>query len=177
MSAPLILLDVDGVLNAVIGRSGAVPYGDAADWLRVDVNGYPIAANRTVLRRISDWHTSGRAEVRWLTTWEIGDLANTHLGPALGLPEFAVEGRAKEFPPAKFSDHGHWWKLGVAQRAAEREPDRVIVWIDDDHPAYSRAAGWIETTSGRVLHFAPETHVGLHPDDLDNIDGLLGGAS
>ena len=84
---PLVLLDVDGVLNALGPPDGSWDdwrYGSAAalgrDW--------PIRFSPTVVAAVRGWTET--ADVNWLTTW--GHEANTGLGDLLGLAELPVAG-------------------------------------------------------------------------------------
>jgi hypothetical protein len=179
MSAPLLLLDVDGVVNAIVGTAGHRPYGQTDAWIwtsHVAEDGveYPIMVSRVVLTFIREAHETGMAEVRWLTTWEGGD-AVLALARHLGLPEFAIEGRQAEFP-GKFSDFDHWWKLPVVERLVERDPGRPLVWVDDDIPFSRRAERFLlaaRRTGVPLLTIAPKTRVGLTLEHLEEITAFL----
>jgi hypothetical protein len=87
--SPLVLLDVDGVLNAVQawGRSDA--WDDWRTGLR-DAEGrsFPITWSPSVVAAVRSWQEL--AEVQWLTTW--GHDANASLRHLLELPELPVAG-------------------------------------------------------------------------------------
>jgi hypothetical protein len=128
---PLVLLDVDGVLNAVQawGRSDAWD-----DWrtgrATADGRSFPITWSPTVVEAVRSWQAL--AEVQWLTTW--GHDANTSLRHLLGLPELPVAGthddvdgpagapdaggaaHASVAPAAPDRLTGRWWKLDVVRR-------------------------------------------------------------
>src|ERR687884_525237 len=59
---PILLLDVDGVLNAA---RVDLPAG----WTRGTFNGYVLTWDPTVTARLRELHESGRVEIQWLTTW------------------------------------------------------------------------------------------------------------
>lgn len=87
---PLVLLDVDGVLNA-LGLPGP---GDDRQWrtgsARAMGRQWPIRYAPAVVDRIVGWVADGWAEVAWLTTW--GHDANDSLRRLLGMPELPVAG-------------------------------------------------------------------------------------
>lgn len=87
---PLVLLDVDGVLNA-LGLPGP---GDDRQWRSGSAQAlgrhWPIRYAPAVVDRIVGWVADGWAEVAWLTTW--GHDANDSLRLLLGMPELPVAG-------------------------------------------------------------------------------------
>ena len=157
---PLLLLDVDGVLNAL----GRPPRG----WpeyrtTRAVADGtvWPIAWAPAVVERLNGLAREGRAEVQWLTTWV--DDAPADLAPRLGLDDFAVAGRHED------ADGYAWWKEGVARAV----PDgRALVWLDDDLAVEGGARAWAQARP-RTLAIAPDPLVGLSPDDLEQVERFL----
>ena len=180
MKRPLWLLDVDGVLNALVDRLADTPYGSDRDWLRFHQRSrtdllYPIVANRRVLEFIREAHESGRAEVRWLTTWEVND-DYVALAESLGLPQFEIEARATDFTALGMLDYGMWWKLPAVERALDREPGRPVLWTDDEVGLRTPAMRWQRRqaeTRPNLAVVAPDLLVGLTPAHLAQIDGLL----
>jgi len=66
-----------------------------------------------------------------------------------------------------------WWKLVAAREVAEAEPDRRIVWIDDDLALQAAETGeWLAANS-HVLVVAPDLFVGLTHQQLDEIEAWL----
>jgi hypothetical protein len=179
---PLWLLDVDGVLNALVDRLADTPYGADSDWLRFHQCSrtgllYPIVANRRVLESVRSAHEGGRVEVRWLTTWEVND-DYVALAEALGLPQFEVEARPTEFTPLGMLDHGMWWKLPAVERALERALDRPVLWTDDEVGLRTPAMRWRRHQAEvrpDLMIIAPDLQVGLTPDHLVQIDDFLTG--
>lgn len=180
MARPLWLLDIDGVVNSLVDRITDTPYGKQTDWLRFHQRIYtgllfPIVANRAVVDYIRTVHESGRAEVRWLTTWEDNDEYRA-LAQALGLPEFAVEARQAEFTPLEMLDHGMWWKLPAVIRVLAREPDRPVLWTDDEIELRSSARRWCRAQVDDrtdLMVIAPDSESGLTPYQLTLIDKFL----
>jgi hypothetical protein len=135
---PLLLLDVDGVLNPFAASSCPEGYREHAFFPGEDP---PI--------RLCDDHgrwlaeLSRRFELVWATGWE--DEANTYLTPVLGLPLLPVI----RFPPVPFDP-------------AEKVPaidafvgDRPTAWVDDAHTP--EASAWARART------APTLLVGTNP--------------
>jgi hypothetical protein len=113
---PLILLDVDGVLNNYSWGSATV-YPDEK---KTVVNAFPIRYSPTIVSAFNNFSRDGLAEVRWLTAW--GGNARKLLAPALGIDDFLTV-RDDSWTPNKQI---------VAKTIADSCPDRPIVWIDDE---------------------------------------------
>ena len=113
---PLILLDVDGVINYL---DGEVRWKDSKT---VPVRHFEISYSPTVIAKLNDWTKSGAAEIRWLTTWNAN--AQQHLAPKLGLRNFAL---AREVYDDTFVG-----KATAAYDNIKDHPDRPLIWIDDE---------------------------------------------
>ena len=77
---PLLLIDVDGVLNPFAAKRCPAGY------VEEQIAGFPVrlrAADGPALLAYAD-----RFELAWATTWE--DQANTEIGPRIGLPPLPV---------------------------------------------------------------------------------------
>src|SRR3954467_10311157 len=74
---PILLLDVDGVLNAA---RLDLPDG----WQRGTFNGFVLSWDPTAPARLRELHESGRVEIQWLTTWTTN--ADRLLAEPMGLP-------------------------------------------------------------------------------------------
>jgi hypothetical protein len=183
---PLWLLDVDGVLNAVAKRPDR---GVWRDWRRGSASAdgvtWPIWFSPTVTGTVARLHESGVVEVRWLTTW--GAQANGELRTLFGLPELAVAGE----PPHVAGDHGadshgeavaleanggraSWWKLDAVRRIVGDEPERPVIWTDDDLGGERDAVTWVERNVPRRLLVSPRPDVGLTPRQLRAIRSYCG---
>jgi len=156
---PLLLLDVDGVLNGLVMK---LPAG----WETGMFNGYRICWDPSVVSRLRALHDEGRVEIQWLTTW--CEDADRLLAEPMGLPRGLVthsEHRTERLPG--------WWKLHHAREIAESDPDRRIVWIDDDHGPYDREAhGWVQAHPN-VLAVRPDFRTGLTHAELDAMEAWL----
>src|SRR3954471_16771665 len=124
---PILLLDVDGVLNAA---RLDLPEG----WRRGVFNGFVLSWDPTITARLRELHESGRVEIQWLTTWawNADQLLAEPMGLPRGLKTHAEEGAVSTGLLGACGGRSGWWKLDLAGKVAEAEPDRRIVWIDDD---------------------------------------------
>lgn len=169
MHPPLVLLDVDGVLNALDG-------GGVAGRERGVFRGYTLSWDPTVTRRLADWHASGRIELQWLTTWV--HHADELLAEPMGLPRgLRVHERADGEGPTGFTTSlagaPNWWKLVAAQAVVAEQPGRRTVWIDDDLAMQAEdTAAWLAGNPD-VLVVAPVLETGLTHAQLDDVEAWL----
>ncbi len=167
---PIVLLDVDGVLNAL---QPDLPDG----WRRGLVNGYIISWDPSVTARLRAWHDSGLVELHWLTTWT--EDADRLLAEPMGLPR-GLRTHSRDAAPTGYAAASRgsagWWKLAHAREVAEAEPGRRIVWIDDDLADATLGAGDWLLANQQVLVVAPDLLTGLTHAELDAIEGWIRGA-
>lgn len=167
-AVPILLLDVDGVLNAA---RLDLPAGWRQGWF----NGYLLSWDPTVTARLRELHDGGRVEIQWLTTWA-GD-ADRLLAEPMGLPRGLRTHARDGVAPAGFGGalggRSGWWKLAAARALAEEEPDRRIVWIDDDLAEQAAETGEWLAVRPHVLVVAPQLAVGLTHAHLDEIEAWL----
>lgn len=187
---PLLLLDVDGVLNAVTALPDPAVW---PDWRqgRATAAGrsWPISWSPSVVAAVLGWREL--ADVQWLTTW--GHDANGELRDLLGLPELPVAGTHADadFPPqagepdpvlqgslaavtpaAPDELTRRWWKFDLVRRIVRGAPDRPLVWVDDDLSGQADVRAWMERES-RCLLVAPSPRTGLSPQDLAEVEAFL----
>ena len=187
---PLVLLDVDGVLNAVRawGRSTAWD-----DWrtgsATADGRSFPITWSPTVVEAVRSWQDL--AEVQWLTTW--GHDANASLRRLLELPELPVAGTYDDVDGAAAGDPdaaaaanasvapaapdrltGRWWKFDVVRRVVRAGPERRIVWLDDDLAGQDDVRAWMRDSTTSLL-VAPDPRSGLTAAQLSAVEAFLRG--
>lgn len=155
-----LLLDVDGVLNAVTDSPGKF----WSDWQVDEVYGFNITWSPSVIAFVQTLHERG-VEIHWLTTW--GEKANEYLCDVLGLPNFPVAGESLDYIEAG------WWKLPLAQELYER--DLVpFVWIDDDLSYDIPTRQWLDTLPhGSSLAICPGTIEGIHPRHIEKITAFV----
>ena len=126
--APLILVDVDGVLNA--GRPGADGY--RRRW--VFPGGVPcrLSLNPVHGQMLSELAQAAQAELAWATYWR--RRANTWIAPRIGLPSI------RHVPIASRVRHARQWSLGTwkAAHVAAWIGQAPFVWFEDepDVPGY-----------------------------------------
>jgi hypothetical protein len=165
---PVLLLDVDGVLNAVRHE---LPEG----WRRGTYNGYVLSWDPVVVARLREWHESGRVELQWLTTWT--GMADRILAEPMGLPRGLRTHDREDVLPTGFGGRlgglSGWWKLAAARGVAEAEPDRRIVWIDDDLADQAPDTSEWLAAHGHVLVVAPDFRTGLTHAELDRVEAWL----
>ena len=165
---PVLLLDVDGVLNAV-------QMEPPAGWRRGTYNGFLLTWDPTITSRLRGLHDSGRVELQWLTTWTRD--ADTLLAEPMGLPRgLRTHDRDGVLPTGfggAFRGVSGWWKLAAARAVAEAEPGRRIVWIDDElaEPAEDTSE-WL-AANRHVLVVAPDLVSGLTHAELDRVEAWL----
>ncbi|SFP89302.1 hypothetical protein SAMN05660464_0020 [Geodermatophilus dictyosporus] len=166
---PILLLDVDGVLNA---PRRELPEG----WRRATFNGFLLSWDPTITARLRELHESGRVEIQWLTTWTTD--ADRLLAEPMGLPRgLTTHARADSAPTGflgVFGGASGWWKLDAAREVAESEPDRRIVWVDDDLAEQAADTGDWLAANPHVLVVAPDLYVGLTHEQLDRVEEWLG---
>ncbi|SDG35080.1 HAD domain-containing protein [Klenkia brasiliensis] len=169
MLPPLLLLDVDGVLNAL-------DRGDAPDRVRGTFAGYLLSWDPTVTQRLADWHAEGTVELQWLTTW--AGNADLLLAEPMGLPRgLRVHERADgEGPSGYTSSLGgapNWWKLGAARAVVAEDPTRRTVWIDDDLALRAEDTQAFLAENPQVYVVAPDLETGLTHGHLDAVEAWL----
>ena len=174
---PVMLLDVDGVLNAWGPYPGATTknrrlnalWGCKMDRGVAFCNGreWTLKWAAPLMRRLVDLHESGAVEIRWCSTWS-GQTED--LSRLLGLPDF----------PSAFDATGlHWTEVArLKRRTAARVQDvegRRLVWVDDHEvPHHWELAHAAMTLDGRSLLIRPKESLGLLPGDMDQIELFCG---
>src|SRR3954447_9533424 len=103
---PILLLDVDGVLNAAWVD---LPEG----WARGTFNGFVLTWDPTVTARLRELHDSGRVEIQWLTTWarHADELLAEPMGLPRGLKTHVEEGAVPRGFLGPLGGASAWWKL------------------------------------------------------------------
>lgn len=187
-SRPLVLLDVDGVLNAVPSSGASSAWSDWRTGHAVaQESSFRITWSPSVVAAVRGWREL--AEVQWLTTW--GHDANTSLRHLLELPELPVAGthddgapggtpvqeadaHADVAPAAPDALTGRWWKFDVVRRIVREQPGRRIVWVDDDLVGEGEIQRWVRDAVDCLL-VVPHPASGLTEDDLAAVDAYLRG--
>lgn len=172
LDPPVMLLDVDGVLNAHGPYPGATTknrrlnalWGCRMDRGIASMNGrdWVMKWAQPLMAELVSLHEDGAAEVRWASTW------NSHIDQLellFGLPKW----------PIAFETTGlHWTEVAKRKRRAandvrEREGRRLI-WVDDaEVPYHWELAHAAMTADGRSLLIRPREEIGLRPEDIEKI--------
>jgi hypothetical protein len=163
--SPVWLLDIDGVLNA--STKDAWP---ASDWVEQKVSNtcgrWRILIAQPVMDFIRQVHVTGRAEIRWHSTWQ--DDSNA-VARVFGLPELPVQDAPEVHHARGFLSRGDWWKAPAALRVVQ--DGRRLLWTDDDIAADLTPAD--RTALGNSLLISPDPSTGLDAVDLLTIDTWL----
>lgn len=162
-NSPLILIDFDGVFNAVAQMPWEAAWEDMEDSFFTEDDNYriPVTFSPSV---ISFFHRIKEdAEIIWLTTWR----SDTKFFPkAFGFPEFPWLDEL----PGPYTRN--WWKADVI---AEIPKERRILWIDDEIPLdeSSEEQREIWSRKGRMEFIKPKPSVGLTPEHLELITNFI----
>lgn len=116
VSKPLILLDVDGVLNA-FRRPGP-------GWRSHRRSGFHLWLNPAHGPALLKLAAELDCELVWATTWE--HTANSEIAPLVGLPELPV---IEVGGPRQLPDTNVMWKTPAV---ADYVSGRPFLWFDDD---------------------------------------------
>ncbi|WP_119730007.1 HAD domain-containing protein [Thermomonospora amylolytica] len=147
MAKPLVLLDVDGVLNPFGGPPGGFRE------VRVAPDGVHLTLwlNRAHGPRLVELAESTGSELAWASYW--CDRANEWVAPRIGLPELPY------VPIPPYPGHPDGVSLGAwkVRHVAEWVGDRPFVWFEDEPDAAERL----------LDHLAEGTHllVSVDPDE------------
>ncbi len=154
---PVLLLDIDGVLNVHPWRGG---WGGPLTRILPG----PVYYEPRLVERLRDFHTCGVAEVRWSTTWCGYEPQLVRLEQVLGL---RFERAFSDRPMSKT-----WAELKAEAAVAALAEGRRIVWVDDSevnagrrfYPVISEAE-----RERRALLIQPDSARGLQPEHLEQI--------
>lgn len=165
-----ILLDVDGVLNAV------TKYPDFdiwPDWDRAKCMGYTIRYSREMGARLGALAATPGVELVWLTTWE--HEANVWIGPLFDWPQHRVIDRRdlRQERGITVATAG-WWKYDEARELFEND-GIPFVWIDDDlgDSHDEGAADWVRSLNGQALGIRPHGERGITPRLMGEIEAFV----
>lgn len=166
---PIILLDIDGVINCLSTMACKDGTWETyyPDIKQSRVETMTITWSPTMVKRINKW--ADIAEIRWLTSW--GHRAVRAISPALGFKKFKV---------------ATFYKECTAKGLTQEELNRPIVWIDDflyglygfDSIEFAMKEFEKVHKGERLLidpaeHFKDKNIIGLIPNDLDRVDKFL----
>ncbi|GII78817.1 hypothetical protein Sru01_37990 [Sphaerisporangium rufum] len=115
---PLVLLDVDGVLNPARRRGLRSRRHECV----LDGRVYQVYLDRRHGRALAALARESGAELAWATTWE--EHANLWIGPRVGLPPLPVI-KVTDDPGSRAGEHFK------TRHVAEYVAGRPFVWFDD----------------------------------------------
>ncbi|MCG5220137.1 HAD domain-containing protein [Streptosporangium soli] len=151
---PLLLLDVDGVLNPLGGKMRNFVTRECV----VDGVPYRVHLSPAHGRKLLALAVETGAELVWATTWE--HAANEWIGPCIGLPALPVI----EMPALDRANQGEMFKTPHIAAYAGRRP---FVWFDD--LTWEADVEFLRLHPGvdefLLVHVDPRC--GLTDDDLD----------
>jgi HAD domain in Swiss Army Knife RNA repair proteins len=142
-AAPLLLIDVDGVIS-LFGFGETEP----PDGRFVVVDGIPHYISSGAGERLG--RLARAFECVWCTGWE--DRAEEHLPPLLGLPG----GWAHLTFPQEPETTAHWKLAAIETFAGDERP---VAWIDDAHD--HTCERWAAERPGATLLVPTDPAVGL----------------
>ncbi|GGO93944.1 HAD domain-containing protein [Wenjunlia tyrosinilytica] len=163
MPRPLLLLDVDGVLNPFAAPPERRPEGYATHRMRP--NGWDAPG----LKPLRVWLNPAHGplllalpyELVWATTWM--DEANRWISPQLGLPELPFIAWPEMFA---VDENGVHWKT---RHLVEYAAGRPFAWVDDELGDPDRA--WVAGHhGGEALLHRVDPRIGLTDADFEALD-------
>ena len=150
-AAPLLLIDVDGVISLFGFDQTEPPEGRFTI-----VDGLPHYISGAAGARLARLHAV--FECVWCTGWE--DRADEHLPYLLDLPR----GWGHLTFPREPGADTHW-KLSTIE--AYTGPNRAVAWIDDDHD--DTCHDWADRRPGKTLLIATNPAVGITDEHVETL--------
>lgn len=166
---PLLLVDVDGVLNPNEAKPTRRPagyetyYKSYYDGFRGKQSRMRVWLNKEHGPMLTEWAAAKGFELAWCTTW--GEEANSWIAPKIGL---AASWPVIQFDPFELSSI-QAWKFPAVERFAE---DRDLVWLDDDFKYFRHLRDGFHLRRSRYANTAMwqiDPKVGLLEKDLESI--------
>lgn len=182
MARPVLLLDVDGVVNAISKKPPTDAWPEA-EWLSFETRDssgdvFPMLVAAPVVRVLNSLHRERLVEVRWHSTWRhdaklVGELAGFEDFDVAAAPEFDDY---RTFQQRQIrAGLSTWWKLPAAERVV-RDEKRPLVWLDDDlYHEYLRRPEADERLGGGqlTLLLRPDQRSGLTDGDLRKVQAFV----
>ena len=160
---PLILLDIDGVLN---GKD----VGDMDDRIEVRICYFTIKYSPSIIEAINRWDLSNMAEIRWLTSWN--ECAQSSFAPTVGLNYFALA-RDNTNAQAVSLCFPVISKDMAAVDCLSLTPTRRLVWIDDAVDHFAEKNDFNIRPNTLLVHCNTSQGHRLTQTDINRIDSFL----
>ena len=162
-SRPLVLVDVDGVLNPA--RSHAPGY--RAQWVFPAGLAHRLLLNPSHGSMLTELAEVTGAELVWASYWR--NRANTWVAPRVGLPSLRFVPIRRRWRPYPGSSLGSWKASNVAAWVGQRP----FVWFEDDAEAVARLAK--QPGLGRHLMVKVDPVIGLTGSHVEQARAWLDG--
>jgi hypothetical protein len=156
---PLVLIDFDGVFNAVGQQHWQKAWKDMKEIAYIDRLGYkiPVTYSPTLVEFFNI--LSNVADIEWLTTWK----RETERMPAqLGINEFPWHDEILPWG-------SEWWKFDVVKKIATDNPGRKVLWIDDEIPSQTWEPERLFIFRNNWATIVPREDTGLTPEHCEFI--------
>ncbi len=161
-SKPAIILDIDGVINAITKKPDRTIWPEWSQEIILGENliAYPMWVASAVVNFWNRLDGLDVADIYWHTTWQ--GYANERVAPSLGLPVFPVLDAPEYLISETYTTQ--WWKVPAVLRL--KDEGRRILWIDDDIP-------YMNVPDGPWMTLSPRENTGLTPKHLRIIAGFV----
>ena len=159
---PLVLVDVDGVLNPA--RSHAPGY--QGHWVFPGGLAHRLLLNPSHGQMLTELAKVAGAELVWASSWR--NRANTWVAPRVGLPPLRFVPIPRRWRPRTRPSPGSWKACHVAVWIGQRP----FVWFEDDADAVSRLAR--QPGLGRHLMVKVDPVTGLTDSHVEQARTWLG---
>lgn len=165
-----ILLDIDGVINAIYPTQAHKELSDlSGEWRDSFINGFWFNWNTEVIDYINDLTENHHLVI--LSTWRKTAIEDVFPVVGLNVPEtYVVLDPDTDSTSFTSPDAENWWKEVHAKEFIESHSDDSFVWIDDDH-----ANVRVDTSlwSDNVLIVSPNQRTGISLLDMQSINEFI----
>jgi hypothetical protein len=162
-SRPLVLVDVDGVLNPARPRAP----GYRVHWVFPCGVAHRMLLNPSHGQMLTDLAKAADAELVWASYWR--KRANTWIAPRVGLPSLRFVPIPRRWRSGTRSSPGSW----KARHVAAWVRQRPFVWFEDDEDVFSRLVG--QPGLGRHLVVRVDPVIGLTHSHVEKARAWLNG--
>lgn len=164
-----ILLDIDGVVNAVYPLPIHKEISDlSGEWKEGYVDRYKFHWNQEVIDFLNDLFIDNHLVI--LSTWRQWAIDKVFPTVGLTVPEHhTVLDSTTDPESAQDVDPTNWWKERFAREFIESHPGDKFVWIDDDINNVPEM-GWLRNNT---LTVSPTFSVGISRYDMMKINAFL----